>query len=257
MHYLSVGALFRNESHSIVEWIEHYIFHGVDHFYLIDDNSDDNTCELLEPYISRGLVTLFKSNHSRYLGRQRDMYNQFILPCFNRKETQWLVICDIDEYVWSHLNIDLKLVLQDMMMVAQIQFNHTIFGSSGHETQPKCIVGSFTKRSENIPTQTPGNIKYILNSNFEFSSINVHHATFVHESDKQNNQFLILDNYFRMNHYNCQSREFWINVKCTRGDSDQWKVRSLADFEEVDLNNKEDTTLFLQNKPMLERLGLV
>ena len=42
MYKLSVGTIFKNEEHIIKEWIEHYLYHGVEHFYLIDDNSDDN-----------------------------------------------------------------------------------------------------------------------------------------------------------------------------------------------------------------------
>ena len=58
MYYLSVGAMFKNESHSMKEWLEHYILHGVDHFYLIDDGSTDSYMDILKEYIDRGLVTL-------------------------------------------------------------------------------------------------------------------------------------------------------------------------------------------------------
>ena len=39
-YYLSIGAIFKNESDSILEWLEHYIIRAVDHFYLIDDESN-------------------------------------------------------------------------------------------------------------------------------------------------------------------------------------------------------------------------
>ena len=38
-YYFSVAAMFKNESWSLKEWIEHYKFHGADHIYLIDDLS--------------------------------------------------------------------------------------------------------------------------------------------------------------------------------------------------------------------------
>ena len=40
-YYLSIGVLFKNESLILKEWLDHHIFHGVDHFYLINDNSND------------------------------------------------------------------------------------------------------------------------------------------------------------------------------------------------------------------------
>ena len=59
MYKLSIGALFKNESHSIKEWLEHYLYQGVEHFYLVDDDSTDNTREILKPYVEKGIVSLF------------------------------------------------------------------------------------------------------------------------------------------------------------------------------------------------------
>ena len=78
MHYLSVGAIFRNESDSIVEWLKHYIYHGVTHFYLINDNSNDDSVAKIQEFIDKGVVTLYHSNEPYYLGRQRNLYNHFI-----------------------------------------------------------------------------------------------------------------------------------------------------------------------------------
>jgi len=39
---LGIGAVFKNESHIMIEWIEHYLSHGVDTIYLINDESTDN-----------------------------------------------------------------------------------------------------------------------------------------------------------------------------------------------------------------------
>lgn len=32
-YFLSIGCLFKNEEDSVVEWIEHYIDNGVEHFF--------------------------------------------------------------------------------------------------------------------------------------------------------------------------------------------------------------------------------
>jgi len=253
MHVLSVGCLFRNEAHSIIEWVEHYLLHGASHFYLIDDNSDDDSCLLLEPYVKRGVVSLFNAKWDRYLGRQRDMYNHYILPRLS--ESEWLLMCDMDEYVWSPSNLDLRKVLASCGGIGQIQVDHTLFGSSGHEIQPQSIVGAFTRRSEQVPTKVPGNRKYFVNCGFKFNSLNIHHATFIDKEDEDKRFLLLNDDYFRMNHYSCQSRDFWDNVKCKRGDGDFWRVRSGADFDEIDVNDAMDDGLLKQNLPVLERLG--
>lgn len=59
---LAVAAIFKNEEHSMVEWIEHYLRRGAEHFYLIDDGSTDRSVEFLKPYIDAGQVTLLQPN---------------------------------------------------------------------------------------------------------------------------------------------------------------------------------------------------
>jgi len=253
MYFLSVACLFRNESHSIREWIEHYLFHGVCHFFLINDASDDDSCEKLEPYIQRGQVTLFNAKWNRYLGRQRDMYNKYILPEINK--TKWLLLLDMDEYMWSPKNVDLKKILEECWRIGQIQVDHTLYGSSDHELQPESVVSSFVRRSKQKPTKEPGNRKYFIQSAFGFSSLNIHHATFNDKAFEEKHFLLLNAPYFIMNHYSCQSREFWNTVKCSRGDGDNWRVRKLEEFDEVDINEVGDDELLKQNLPVLERLG--
>ena len=57
----------------------------------------------------------------------------------------------------------------------------------------------------------------------------------------------IFPEYFCFNHYNCQSREFWDNIKCKRGDSDNYLVRTPEMFDTVDINEVEDLGLYNQN----------
>lgn len=246
MHKLSVFSIFKNETHCMKEWIEHYIFHGADHFYLINDNSDDNFLDILNPYIEKGLVTLFNASWNYYLGRQKDIYNHYVLPRI--KESKWLLLVDMDEFMWSPKEIDITKILDMCSNIGQIQVEHTLYGSNGCVKQPKCLVQSFTKRSIQQPTFIPiGNRKYFINSDFEFTSLNIHHATFLNKKDELE-KFILLDKeYFIMNHYNCQSRDFWDEVKCKRGDADNYLIRKREDFNALDLNDVEDFGLFNQN----------
>lgn len=58
MFYFTIGAIFKNESHILKEWIEHYFYHGVEHIYLINDNSTDNFLNILEPYIKKKKINI-------------------------------------------------------------------------------------------------------------------------------------------------------------------------------------------------------
>jgi hypothetical protein len=243
-YYFSVGAMFKNESHSIKEWIMHYLHHGVEHFYLINDNSTDNFMEIIQEYIDNDIVTLYNVNEPYYLGRQRTLYNKCILP--DIKETKWLLMVDLDEYVWSKLDVNLSNILKNCEKLGQIQIKQTIFGSNGHISQPEHIVKSFTKRINDNSNEKK--FKYIINSSYDFSSLNVHHANFTNEENTTNpSVFIIIENVFIMNHYCCQSVEFWNNVKCVRGDSDNYAARNKEDFNYYDINEVEDFELYNQN----------
>ena len=172
MYQLSVGAMFKNESHCLREWIEHYLFHGVEHFYLIDDGSTDNFLKVIEPYLSKGLITLFHAKWDRYKQRQTDMYCHYIHP--HLKETKWLLMVDLDEFMWSPYNIDLRKVLVLCEAHCQIQVEHTLFGSNGHEKQPTSLVAGFTRRTHDSPTKNPGMRKYFVSSKFPVLYLNIH-----------------------------------------------------------------------------------
>ena len=45
---LSIGVCIKNESSYIIDFIKHYIEQGVEHFYIVNNNSDDNIEELIE-----------------------------------------------------------------------------------------------------------------------------------------------------------------------------------------------------------------
>ena len=247
MHYLSVGAMFRNESDSIVEWIKHYLYHGINHFYLINDNSDDDTVSKIQEYIDKGLITLYHVQEPYYEGRQRNLYNGLFLPHLQKKDTQWLLVIDLDEYVWSPKAVHLGDVLRmGCEHLGQIQIHQLLFGSNGHVKQPNSLVKHFTKRENEY--RICG--KFFLNSNFEFSSINVHYADFANPAymTDANVFMLISHDWFIYNHYNCQSVEFWQNVKCVRGDSNAYLQRNMDYFHSIDKNEIEDLRLWEQNK---------
>lgn len=247
MFKLAIAAMFKNEEHVFVEWLEHYIRRGAEHFYLINDGSTDNFREKIQPYIERGMITLYESNEPYYLGRQRALYNKFFLPLLREKKMEWLFICDLDEFLWSPTHMIFYNLLKTTHKIGQIQIQQTFFGSAGHIKQPDSLVAGFTLRSKDCPTNGPKCYKYFVNSGYNFISLNVHHATFEDKSLEKTSFIILGPQYFILNHYSCQSREFWNNIKCTRGDSDNYLKRSDQVFRELDFNVVEDRRLLEQN----------
>ena len=52
---LAVVAILKNEAPYVREWVEYHLVAGVDHFYLYDNDSEDNLAEVLKPLIVKRL----------------------------------------------------------------------------------------------------------------------------------------------------------------------------------------------------------
>ena len=75
---IAILTCFKNESHVLQEWIEHYKKRGIEHIYMINDFSTDNYLEKIKPYIDIGFVTLFNSDIvTEKEGRQILLYNKY------------------------------------------------------------------------------------------------------------------------------------------------------------------------------------
>jgi len=59
MYFLSVLAIFKNETMNLKVWIDHYLWQGVEKIYLIDNGSTDNPMPILQPYIDKGFNSCF------------------------------------------------------------------------------------------------------------------------------------------------------------------------------------------------------
>jgi len=142
-YYLSAAAIIRNEGPYIVEWIEYHRLIGVERFYLYDNESADNTRELLEPYIRKGVVVYQwypgeKEEVAPGVTRQHLAYKDAVEKCKN--ETKWLAIIDIDEFIVPMQNETLTEFLKDFEGYSQLLIRWVIYGSSGHKTKPEGLV---------------------------------------------------------------------------------------------------------------------
>lgn len=91
---VAVCAIFKNEAPYLKEWLEYNHLVGVEHFYMYNNNSEDEYESVLAPYIQSGLVTLIQWPH-----------NQAQIRCYKdciknySDETKWLGFIDIDEFI--------------------------------------------------------------------------------------------------------------------------------------------------------------
>jgi len=260
-YYFSVASVFKNESWILKEWIEHYKFHGADHIYLVNDHSTDNYLDILEPYIKDGFVTLYENDiENYYLSRQVDINNKFFKPILSN--TQWLAQVDLDEFIYSPKETDIKKILKKYINYSAIISNWVYFGSNGHKTQPKYVVQGFTKRCEynataymkpaGHPQQTVtfDGAKAIVNSDYKVESFNIHDV--VVNGEKINLSYKTSDDpELLINHYQLQSEEYWREIKIGRKtDVNHWfrgVSRDMQEFKDLDIGDINDFRLYKQN----------
>jgi hypothetical protein len=248
-----VCAVFKNESHILDEWIQHYLFHGVDHIYLVNDFSTDNYMEIIEKYSES--VTLFHNDIvTKEVGRQIYIYNKYftqLLSC-----SKWMSILDLDEFLYSYYEINIQTILKEYDTYSQILVDWVHFGSNDHILQPNSVVEGFIMRALYGKDKEYYSYKSIFKTD-NFISFGIHknevNGSQIHLKNGENIETPKLS----INHYNLQSLEFYISVKTKRGDINNWfdhvnLVRNKEYFIHYDDNDVLDLKLYEQNKKIIK-----
>lgn len=124
---VSVGAIFKNEAPYLKEWIEFNHLVGVEHFYLYNNNSEDDYKSVLSEYIESGLVTLIDWPHNQAQMRcYKDCIKHF------KEETKWLGFIDIDEFIVPKKDNDIYTFLKPFeKKCGAVKIYWKMFGTSG------------------------------------------------------------------------------------------------------------------------------
>ena len=243
MNYLSILAIMKNEAMNLKIWIDHYIYQGVDHIYLIDNGSDDDTISIINDLINNNYpITLYillekhvQVKHYKYVYDKENL----------KEATKWLIVVDLDEFFYCK-NSKISNELHNYEDYDFITSKWRMFGSNNCIKHPKDIRISLTKRIEDLHINT----KYIFQTkNINSSSLDIHWLT---DGYKNN---IDLSEIFRLNHYPIQSKEFFEKVKMTRGAADQEQnVRDWDYFDSYNIDtdyNDEDLKNMILNKDII------
>jgi hypothetical protein len=127
---LVVVGIVKNEASYLDEWIAYHLALGVEHFFLYDNGSDDNTPEITTKYSNAGLLT-----HIIWpmRGGQVDAYNH--AARLLRHTAEWVGFLDADEFMVTHDHDNIYDFLvaaeTDQVLVPWRNFPH-----SGHAVRP-------------------------------------------------------------------------------------------------------------------------
>lgn len=141
--YLTACLCFKNAASYLAEWLAFHRVLGVEHFYLYDNDSTDDSHACLAPYLASGRATLI-----RFPGQaiQRAVYQH----CLDTHGTgsRWMMFCDDDEFLFPVRDVSLPDALVPYERYAGVGVAWMMYGSSGHLTRPPGLVfEAFTRRA--------------------------------------------------------------------------------------------------------------
>ena len=176
------------------------------------------------------------------------------------------MVVDLDEFLFTKNYPTIRDYINKMEIenphITCITVPWTMFGSSGHEKQPKSVVDNFLYRDAIDTTFQEGRYaKSLFQSSHKF---NIHIPSNVNNKNTTLNfipnqksmptipkNIKIQENELQLNHYAIQSKDFFRNVKMTRGSAStnkNDKVRTWDYFKKYDKNQHFDNLLSAKRK---------
>lgn len=244
-YYLSVCAIAKNESPYFKEWIEWHLNHGVDKFYIYDNESTDNTKSILKPYIKSGIVDYkYWSGHRRQLAAYDDCLKN------NRFSSRWIAFIDLDEFIVPIKDASIPKFLVRFESFAAVEINWLIYGSSGRKTKTPGTMMERFKFHSKPDHYLNRHVKSIVDPRRVFTMIGCHEAAKIsgyiadshghpikkHFRDREPQQDII-----RINHYAVRSYEEFIEKQARGRASGTQKTVKPEYFNQYDLNDIEET----------------
>ena len=205
---ISVICVFKNDIINLKLWLDHYIWQGVDHFYLIDNGCEsiNEILNIISSYnnTNSNLITLDRTSDILLNEDNNINYIRYIYDKYNlRKTTKWLIGADLDEFWYSKksLKYELKYSHRDV-----IYTNYLMFGNNDIQlSHPDDIRQSNINR---LPLFSK-NQKWILKTKkFKSKNIKINYIL----TNKQNKTIINNVSIF-LNCYQTQSKEYYNNSK--------------------------------------------
>jgi len=139
-------AAIKNEAPYLDEWLAFCMLEGIEHVLLYDNNSSDNTRDVLRPWIENGFVELFDWPIHWKSSSQTRAYSDALKRL--RGRSRWAAFIDPDEYLFSPTGKPLPEILRLYEGQAGVVVNWQCYGTSGHKRRPDGLtIESYTRRA--------------------------------------------------------------------------------------------------------------
>ncbi|MDE6048597.1 MAG: glycosyltransferase family 92 protein [Paramuribaculum sp.] len=244
-YYLAVCAIAKNEGPYFKEWIDWHLSVGVEKFYIYDNGSDDNTNEVLAPYIESGVV-----EYTFFPGKRKQLaaYDDCLEK--HRFDTRWIAIIDLDEFIVPVKDKNIPEFLSRFEDAPVVEINWLVYGSGGAVKKSDNPVMERFKHHSKGDHKLNRHVKSIVNPRRVYSMIGCHEVARINGKAVDSHGNTIVRNFrerepqqdvIKINHYAIKSYEEFL-CKRARGRARlKNKIRGLEYFDEYDLNDiRED-----------------
>lgn len=134
-YHLVAMVRVKNEARFLPEWLAHHLNLGVEHFYIYDNHSTDELAAAIEPFETRGLVSVVDWPTVPVSPGSHDDFLERFGP-----QTRWCLFIDADEFIVERTDGAFSRLLAEHEDWPAIAFNSWYFGTAGHETIPRGLV---------------------------------------------------------------------------------------------------------------------
>ena len=240
-YFMAICAIAKNEGPYFKEWIDWHIRIGVEKFYIYDNESTDETKEVLEPYIKKGIVNYkYWPGHRRQLAAYDDCLEN------HRFSSRWIGFIDLDEFIVPVKDLTISKFLKRFNTFAAIEINWLIYGSGG---QTKKVPGTVMERfrCHSLPNHILNrHVKSIVNPLMVYNMIGCHEAARMTGYAADSHGSPIKKNFrnreplhdiIRINHYAVKSHEEFVEKQARGRASGRQRVVKDEYFEQYDLND--------------------
>lgn len=234
---IAATIIIKNERKYILEWIEYHRILGIEHFFIYDNESTDETKKILESYIKQGIVS-----YAFIKGQKKQTLCYEDSVARNKKNVKWMAFLDTDEFINIHVPKNLPSFLNKYENFSGIGINWISYDSNGHETTPQngFVISNFTRRHHNPNDYLPNkHIKCIVKTSHILCFITPHIPKLIFSFNK--NHYLVTENKkkitspltetistkeIQINHYFSKSKEEYLK-KIVRGRADNGIIRNV------------------------------
>ena len=245
LYDLAVVSIMKNEDPYVKEWLDYHLLAGVNHFFIYDNESEDNFKEVLQPYIDAGLVTyIFYPGIVRQIQAFNAAVRDYKFFC------RYMTFIDADEFIFPHSKPTIIEVVDDVLAdnskAAALGINWILYGSNNLEKADYNVgvLDRFTAHDSNVNVQIktiadPRKIDFLANPHFAiyfngYSAVEENGKSFEGPFNEEKTADKI-----SINHYHTKSREEY-EKKTALLRSDILCKRTMDQFEDHDKNDIQD-----------------